>query len=87
MPMLDMESSTDVSEPPLQLASRSIGTPDVRLGDFLGSGGCLRGLDGWLALPLGFFPFAPSTQKLGGFRLLEDAQAGEAGRAGYKLRR
>jgi|TARA_B110001469_G_scaffold96124_1_gene92335 hypothetical protein len=87
--MLDMASSTDVSELPLQLASRYIDTaPDVRWGDFLGSGGCLRGLDVWLAPPLlGFFPFTPSTQKLG-FRLPDDAQGGgEAGRAGCKLRR
>ena len=87
MPMLDMASSTDVSELPLQLVSLYIEVPDVRLGDFLGSGGCLRGLDAWLAPPLlGFFPFAPSTQKLG-FRLPDDAQGGEAGRAGCKLRR
>tara|TARA_B100000780_G_C20778442_1_gene309096 strand:- start:67 stop:321 length:255 start_codon:yes stop_codon:yes gene_type:complete len=84
--MLDMVSSTDVSELPLQLASRYIEAPDARLGDFLGSGGCLRGLDAWLAPPLGFFPLAPSTQKLG-FRLPDDAQGGEAGRAGCKLRR
>ena len=43
MPMLDMASSTDVSELPLQLASRCMNTsPGARLGDFLGSVGCLR---------------------------------------------
>ena len=79
-PMLDMASSTDVAELPLQLISRCMNpSPGARVGDFLGSGGLRTGPSGLprclpllvvvLALDglvswLGFLPFTPSTQKL-----------------------
>ena len=79
MPMLDMPSSTDVAELPLQLISRCMNpSPGARAGDFFGSGGLRAGpsglprclpllavlaLDGLVSW-LGFLPFTPSTQKL-----------------------
>ena len=79
MPMLDMASSTDVAELPLQLISRCMNpSPGARAGDFFGSGGLRAGpsglprclpllavlaLDGLVSW-LGFLPFTPSTQKL-----------------------
>ena len=47
MPMLDMASSTDVAELPLQLISRCMNpSPGARVGDFLGSGGLRAGPSG-----------------------------------------